>query len=205
VVSLICFTLWAAAKAAGVIVPRPRWGGLRVVLLDPGADHDAGFEQAVELFAVEALDERVLLAALLDEGGLDAALRKPVAEVAAMNSCPLSERKTSGWPCLSKSISSSVITSRGHRSSDQRGQPSASRVYSSTTFRIRIGLPFRVRPPMKSYDQTWIGAGRFQIACSAVPCARLPESRLRLSGTPVALQPPEPLNPFAVHLPALAS
>jgi hypothetical protein len=56
----------------------------RVVLLDPGVDQHARFEQAVELFAVqepishravEALDERVLLrAALLDERCGDAVL-----------------------------------------------------------------------------------------------------------------------------------
>jgi hypothetical protein len=56
--------------------------------------------------------------------------------------------------------------------------PTATRVNSSTTFRIRNGPPSRVRPRMKSYDQTWCGesAGRFRLACSAVPSARCPRS-----------------------------
>src|SRR5438128_7558841 len=63
-------------------------------------------------------------------------------------------------------------------------EPSATLVYSSTTLRIRIGPPSRVRAPMKSYDQTWLGrtAGRLQIACAAVPPAFLPEARLRRGG-----------------------
>jgi hypothetical protein len=51
-------------------------------------------------------------------------------------------------------------------------------VSSRSPQRMRSGAPLRVRAPMKSYDQTWLGraAGRFQIALSAVPCARVPEA-----------------------------
>src|SRR5262245_3303385 len=63
---------------------------LLVVSLDPVGDHNAGFDQAAELLAVEelvaegaveALDERVLLrAAFLDECGLHALAGEPVPE-----------------------------------------------------------------------------------------------------------------------------
>ena len=62
----------------------------RVVLDQPLADHDAGLEHVVELFAVEhlvahraveAFHERVLLwTAFLDERGLDALLGQPGAQ-----------------------------------------------------------------------------------------------------------------------------
>ena len=78
------------ANWVGVIMPSPRLGAQRVVFDEPFADHDLGFEEACELFAVEdfvahraveALDERVLLrAAFLDERRLDALLGQPFAE-----------------------------------------------------------------------------------------------------------------------------
>jgi hypothetical protein len=82
---------------------------LAVETIDPVGDHDAFLEQAVELFAVQqlvayraakAFEEPVLLrAALLDEGGLHRlAAGKPVGRLAAMDSRPLSERRTAGLP-----------------------------------------------------------------------------------------------------------
>ena len=60
---------------------------------------------------------------------------------------------------------------------------------------------------MKSYDQTWLGrvAGRFQIAFSAVPCGLLPRVLALPGRHPMALEPPQPLDPFAVHQPAVRS
>ena len=102
----------------------------------------------------------------------------------AMNSRPLSERSTRGFPWRAKSRSSSSRTRPAPIERATR-QPSARRVYSSTTFRIRSGEPSRVRPPMKSYDHTSFGprAGRFQTACPAPPCARFPDAWLRRGGT----------------------
>jgi hypothetical protein len=81
---------------------------LAVVTIDPVGHHDACLEQAVELFAVQqlvahraakAFEERVLLrAALLDEGGRHRLAGKPVGRLAAMDSRPLSERRTAGLP-----------------------------------------------------------------------------------------------------------
>src|SRR6266511_1367113 len=97
---------------------------------------------------------------------------------------PLSERSSSGLPCRSKSCSSSLITSRAPMERSTR-QPSARRVYSSTTFRMRSKAPSRVRPLMKSYDQIWLGwlAARFQAALAAALCPFLPLALLRLGGT----------------------
>jgi hypothetical protein len=127
-----------------------------VVLLDPGGDHDPGLEQAVELLAVqqlvahravEALEVGVLLrAALLDEGLPHAPLGKPVGKRGGDELAPLSDRSSCGCPWRSKRRSSSAITSAApiERSTPQ---PSATRVYSSTTFTIRSGARVRVRPP----------------------------------------------------------
>ena len=44
----------ALSNAAGVIMPRPRWGAVVVLVVVP-ADHDLGFEHGVEQLPVEEL------------------------------------------------------------------------------------------------------------------------------------------------------
>ena len=92
-----------------------------------------------------------------------------------MNSRPLSERSTRR---LSMTLEEALELGDSRRRSRSKGatrEPRASRVYSSTTFRMRMGAPLRVRAPMKPYDQTWLGlaAGRFQIALSQGLSARM--------------------------------
>jgi hypothetical protein len=153
----------------------------RVVLVEPGVDHDLRFEEAVDSSpfqelvahgAVEALHERVVLrAALLDERRLDARSASQSRRLAAMNS-PVVGPQQSWPPVLGEEPLELRTTSLAPIERSTR-QPKATRVYSSTTFRIRREAPSRVRPLMKSYDHTWLGAaaGRFQAAPSAVPCA----------------------------------
>jgi hypothetical protein len=117
-----------------------------VVLVDPGADRDRASVRLSNSSPLRSSSRLVPLKRSTkgfccgDPFSMKAVVTPCSASqsksVAAMNSRPLSERSTCGLPCRSKSRSRSWTTSLAPIERSTR-QPNATRVYSSTTFRIR--------------------------------------------------------------------